>query len=277
MRMRLAASVTAILLATAVHAGAADVYQTYEPNPAPPAPAAYDYGDADLVFELGIGGAVQPEYLSSDNYMAAVFGIASVEYVNIPGIGSFGGRDGRGFSIGPSINYIGDRKPSDFPDLAGLDPLDDTYELGVKIGYEWENAEVYGAVRYAFNGAEGFTGDIGANLIARPTDRLLLKAGPTATFGDSDYVGDFFSVSPAEFVNSGGRFSVYDADGGFTSVGIAAEARYEIFTDYFVTADASWDRLVGDAADSPITTQAGDKDQYYFGLGVSKRFSLDLW
>ncbi|EAU41554.1 hypothetical protein FP2506_14014 [Fulvimarina pelagi HTCC2506] len=277
MRMRLAASVTAILLATIIQAGAADVYAPYEPNPVPPVPAAYDYGDTDFVFELGVGGAIQPEYLSSDDYLVSAYPILSVEYLSLPGLGSFGGRDGRGLSIGPSFNYVGERDPAEFRDLRGLDPVDETYELGIKAGYEWDYAEIYGAVRYAFNGAEGFTGDIGANLIARPTEQLVLKAGPTATFADSDYADDYFSVSPDEFARSNGRFDVYDADGGFTSVGVKAEARYEIFTDYFVSADASWNRLVGDAADSPITKKAGDEDQYYFGLGVSKRFSLDLW
>ncbi|WP_322185109.1 MipA/OmpV family protein [Fulvimarina sp. 2208YS6-2-32] len=272
--MRFAVTVATFVLAAAMPAMAQDVYAPYDPNPAPPVVAADDYGATDFVFELGIGGAVQPEYLGSDDYMAALYGIASVEYVNIPGIGSFGGRDGRGFSIGPSVNYVGER---DFSDLRGLDPVDATYELGLRAGYEWDHAEVYGSVRYAFGGAEGFVGDIGANLIARPTEQLSLKVGPTATIASSDYNASYFSVSPREFLRSNGRFDVYNAGGGFQSVGVAGEARYEVFTDYFVTADASWDRLVDDAGDSPVVTKAGDEDQYYFGLGISKRFSLDLF
>ncbi|RFC63162.1 MipA/OmpV family protein [Fulvimarina endophytica] len=274
MRLNLTASLAAIVLAGAMPAAAQDVYAPYEPNPAPPVAAAYDYGDTDFVFELGIGVAAQPDYLGSDNYMASIYGFGSVEYLNIPGLGAFGGRDGRGFSIGPSFNYVGER---DSNDLAGIDGVDATYELGLRAGYEWDNAEVYGALRYGLGGAEGLTGDIGANLIARPTDRLRLKAGPVATFADADYNDAYFSVSPREFVNSGGRFAAYDAGGGFNSVGIHGEARYEIFTDYFVNLDASWNRLVGDAGDSPIVKVAGDDDQYYIGLGVSKRFSLDLF
>lgn len=274
MHLRFAASALAILLATALPAGAADVYAPYDPNPAEPAPAAYDYGDTDFVFELGLGGAYQPDYLGSDDYEGSLYPIFSVEYLNLPGLGSFGGRDGRGFSIGPSFKYIGER---DGGDLFGLDKVDDTYEIGLKASYTWDYAEVYGAVRYAFGGAEGVTGDIGANLIVRPTDRIELKAGPTASLASSDYMGDYFSVSPEEFLRSGGRFDVYEADGGFQSVGVKASARYEVITDWFVTADASWERLVGDAGDSPVVTKAGDDDQFYFGLGLSKRFSLDLF
>ena len=133
-----------------------------------------------------------------------------------------------------------------------------------------------GAVRYAFGGADGFVGDIGANLIARPTERLVLKAGPTASFASSDYMDSYFGVSARESAASGFRLGAYDPDGGFKSVGVAASARYEIFTDWFINADAKYDRLVGDAEDSPLV-QAGDENQYFFGLGVSKRFSLDLW
>lgn len=277
MRIRTAASALALLLATSLSAAAADaVYAPYDPAPAPLVPAANDYGDTDFVFELGISGIVSPEYLGSDEYQINPSPIISVEYLNLPGIGSFGGKDGLGLSIGPSFDYIGDRDASDYSELTGLDDLDATYELGLKASYEWQSAEVYGAVRYAFGGADGFVGDIGANLIARPTERLVLKAGPTASFASSDYMDSYFGVSARESVASGFRLGAYDPDGGFKSVGVAASARYEIFTDWFINADAKYDRLVGDAKDSPIV-QAGDENQYFFGLGVSKRFSLDLW
>ncbi|MEH6719197.1 MAG: MipA/OmpV family protein [Aurantimonas endophytica] len=276
MRILTAATGLALLVGSSLGAAAADVYAPYDPNPATPAPAAYDYGDTDFVFILGIGGIVLPEFEGAEDYEIRPQAIVSVEYLSIPGLGAFGGPDGRGFSIGPSFNYVGERDSSDFDELDGLDDVDDTFEAGVKASYEWEHAEIYGAVRYAFGGAEGVVGDIGANLIARPTERLVLKAGPTASFASSDYMDAYFGVTTSESFNTGGRLAPYDPDGGFKSVGVAASARYEVFTDWFVNADASYDRLVGDAKDSPIV-EAGDANQFTFGLGISKRFSLDLW
>ena len=95
MRIRTAASALALLLATSLSAVAADnVYAPYDPAPAPLAPAANDYGDADFVFELGVSGIVSPEYLGSDEYQINPSPIISVEYLNLPGIGSFTVVDG---------------------------------------------------------------------------------------------------------------------------------------------------------------------------------------
>ena len=277
MRIFTVAAGLALLLGSSLGAAAADgVYASYDPDPAPLAPAAYDYGATDFVFVLGIGGIVVPQFDGADDYELRPRPIVSVEYLSIPGLGAFGGKDGRGLSIGPSFGYVGERDASDFDGLAGLDDVDATYELGVKASYEWEHAEVYGAVRYAFGGAEGIVGEVGANLIARPTERIVLKAGPTASFASSDYMDAYFGVTTSEAFNSDGRLSAYDSDGGFKSVGVAASARYEIFTDWFVNADASYERIVGEAEDSPIV-KAGSADQFTFGLGISKRFSLDLW
>lgn len=277
MIVRIGALALALVFGSSLAATAADhVAGPYDPNPAPLAPAAYDYGDADFVFELGISGFVSPEYEGSNEYQITPVPIVSIEYLSIPGIGAFGGKDGRGFSIGPSFGYTGERKASDFPELTGLNDVDATYELGLKASYEWENAEIYGAARYAFGGGEGLVGDIGANLIARPTERLILKAGPTASFASSDYMDAYFGVTTSEAFASGGRFTTYAPEGGFKSVGVAASARYEVVPDWFLNADASYERLIGDAKDSPIV-KAGDENQYTFGLGISRRFSLDLF
>ena len=276
--VRIAASALTIVFAANLSALAADAAPiTYDPAPAPMVPATVDYAGVDFVFELGVQGIVMPEYLGSEDYQISPSAIFSIEYVNLPGIGSFGGPDGLGFSIGPSFKYQPERDSSDYPGLRGIDDIDATYELGIKADYEWENFQVSGDVRYALGGGDGFVGDFGASLIARPLDRrLVLKLGPTVSLASSDYMDTYFGVSARESFNTGGRLAAYSPDGGFKSVGVAASAKYEIFTDYFINADAKYDRLVGDAADSPIV-KAGDENQYYFGLGVSHRFSLDLF
>lgn len=278
MTVSVATSALAILLGSSLATLAADnVSVPYETDPAPLEPAKVDYAGADFVFELGVQGIVEPEYLGSKDYQIAPSPIFSVEYVNLPGLGSFGGPDGLGFSIGPSFSYQPKRKSSDYSSLRGLDDIDASYELGLKADYEWENFQVYGDVRYALGGAKGFVGDFGAYFIARPLNRrLVLKLGPTLSLASSDYMDTYFGISPRESVNTGGRIAAYSPGGGFKSVGAAASAKYEIFTDYFISADAKYDRLVGDAADSPIV-KAGNANQYYFGLGVSHRFSLDLF
>lgn len=238
--------------------------------------------NADLIVELGVGGRVRPRYLGADEYIVTPFPIISVDYLSIPGLFTVGGSDRvGGLTFGPSFGLIGSRDAGDDSDLTGTRALDETYELGLRIGYEHAldpiyGVEVYGALRGAFGEARGVTGDLGVDAIARPSDILELKLGPRATFASTDYVSTYFSVSPAESAASGGRLDAFSADGGFTSVGVDASARYEFRPNWFARAEASYERLVGDAADSPIAA-VGSRDQFSVGIGLSRRFSFDIF
>ncbi len=238
--------------------------------------------NADLIIELGLGGRVRPRYLGSDEYIVTPFPVISVDYLSIPGLFTVGGSDRvGGLTFGPSFGLVGSRDAGDDSDLTGTRDLDETYELGLRVGYEYAldpvyGVEVYGALRGAFGEARGVTGDLGVDAIARPTEILELKFGPRASFASSDYVSTYFSVSPAESAASGGRLDAFEADGGFTSVGLETSMRYEFRPNWFARAEASYDRLVGDAADSPIA-EVGSRDQFTVGLGLSRRFSFDIF
>lgn len=233
--------------------------------------------EIDLIIELGFGGRVQPSYEGSEDYELSPFPVIGVGYLSVPGlftIGSVSPESG-GLSFGPSFNYTSDRDFDDDPELVGLNGVDATFEAGIRASYEWSHAEVWGEARYAFGGVEGFVGEAGINAIARPASNLELKAGPFATFASDDYVDGYFGVTPSEALATGNRVSAYDPGGGFKSVGVKATARYEFRYNWFINADASYAKLIGDVADSPIVL-SGDNDQFSFGLGISRRFSLDL-
>ena len=237
--------------------------------------------NSDLVIEIGAGVLAQPAFEGADEYIASPFPIISVEYLSLPGLFDIGGGPKRAFSIAPSFRYLDERNEDKYSKLEGTRSIDETYELGLRAGYEFAlnettGLEFYGAARGAFGGADGFVGDLGADFIAHPTTDLELKIGPKTSFASADYMDTYFSVSPSESLDSNGRFDAFEADGGFKSVGAAASARYEFRPDWFINSEASYDRLVGDAADSPIV-DAGSKDQFTVGIGLSRRFSLDLF
>jgi outer membrane scaffolding protein for murein synthesis (MipA/OmpV family) len=236
----------------------------------------------DLVIELGVGGEVQPRYPGARDLLFSPYPIVSMSYLRLPGLFEFGGGPKTAFSIGPSFRIIGERDPADEPGLAGTRKLDATYEAGIKAGYEFNfdpiyGAEVIGEVRGAFGEASGVVGTVGADMIARPMPLLELRLGPRANLASSDYMGTYFSVSPGESVDSGGRLDAYDAGGGLYSVGLKASARYEFKPTWFLNANAGYERFVGDAKDSPIVSTVGDANQFTVGLGISKQFSLDLF
>ncbi|WP_274628133.1 MipA/OmpV family protein [Arvimicrobium flavum] len=234
--------------------------------------------DVDVVIELGLGGIIRPEYEGSEDYEVFPWPLIGFGYLVIPGLFAIGSPEAQagGFAVGPSFNYSSDRDFNDDPDLVGLDDVDAAFEAGLRASYEWTNAEIWGEARYAFGGAEGVVGEFGVNAVARPTPELELKLGPFATAASADYLGTYFGVSAQESANTGFRVDAFDPDGGFKSVGIKGVARYEFRPTWFLNAEATYSRLVGDAADSPIV-KAGTEDQFSFGLGISKRFSFDLF
>ncbi|KQQ80666.1 MipA/OmpV family protein [Aureimonas sp. Leaf324] len=276
MTHRLLAGLLAATVLSAAPALAAD-YETVDTSEVAIA------NNADLIIELGAGISTQPAYEGADDYDISGYPIVSLQYLNIPGLFAIGSPEEKqgGLRIGPSFRFIDKRSADDYPELNGTLALDRSYQLGLRAGYEFPvydtlNIEVYGEARYAFNEGEGFVGGAGIDFISRPTEQWEFKLGPRTTFADSNYNSTYFSVRPLESIASGGRLAAYDAGGGFKSVGAAASARYEFRPDWFLNANAAYERMVGDAADSPIV-KVGSEDQFFAGFGISKRFSIDLF
>ncbi|MEM6667002.1 MAG: MipA/OmpV family protein, partial [Pseudomonadota bacterium] len=94
-------------------------------------------------------------------------------------------------------------------------------------------------------------------------------------FADDEYMDTYFGVSNAEAARS--RFTAFDAGAGIKSAGVIADTRYQWNDNWAVTAEASWHRLVGDAADSPVVDLAGEENQFTAGIGVAYRFRFDLF
>ncbi|WP_182086635.1 MipA/OmpV family protein [Aureimonas sp. ME7] len=239
--------------------------------------------NADIIIELGGGVSVEPSYEGAKDYDVSGFPIFSLQYLNIPGLFTIGSPDESqgGLRIAPSLQFMDKRNAAKYEELTGTLPLDESYQVGLRVGYEFPlydtlNAEVYGAARYAFNEGEGFVGEAGIDFISRPSEPWELKLGPRTTFADSDYMSTYFGITPLESLGSSGRLAAFQAGGGFKSVGVDASARYEFRPDWFLNANATYERLVGDAEESPIA-KVGSRDQFFAGIGLSKRFSFDLF
>lgn len=239
-----------------------------------PPPSSGPAPGTDLSLRIGIGGIVQPEWEGSDSYNVVPWPIINLEYLRLPGIGEFGGQR-RGFSIGPSFNFVSKRDQFDDPILIGLGDVDAAFEFGLKGTYEVENWGAYLAVRRGFGGHEGFVGEAVAYGILRPTDRLELRGGPEITFADSEYFDTYFSVNPVQSFLSG--LPVYSAGSGFKSVGLAGQATYSLTDKVDLQFRAGYTYLLSNAGDSPIVEIGGSRNQFMVGAGVSYRIDLDLF
>ena len=227
-----------------------------------------------LQFTLRGGVAVQPEFPGADEHrlgpdLGFSFGALRV--------GRFGIGDPEpdlvqtGLGLRGSFRYVGERDSSEFEDLRGLDDVDDAIELGVGLVYRRDAYQVYGDLRYGLTGHEALVGEVGADVFIRPTDRLTLNAGPRVFFAEDEYAQEYFGVSRGEAAASG--LDAFEADGGALSAGLEIGAQYRISDDWGIEGAVTYDRLLNDAEDSPIT-EAGSADQYGVRVGVTRRITF---
>ncbi|MDU8912945.1 MipA/OmpV family protein [Aestuariicoccus sp. MJ-SS9] len=230
--------------------------------------------DRAFIFSLRGGIAAVPEYFGSDTLALGPDVGFSFHYLSLGNGRSFGDpdpwADSTGLSFGGSLRYIAPRSEDDYSELAGLDDIDAALELGVSVSYATRNFETFGALRRGFGGHEGWVAELGADVIARPTDRLRLTAGPRLLWGDDSYTGTYFGVTGTE---ASAALPAYDPDGGLVSAGIELGARYQINEDWGLEGAITWDTFVGDAQDSPIVRQ-GATDQWGVRLGVTRVFRI---
>jgi MipA family protein len=272
MSTRLATAALALLSVTGAPVLAAGLSETSaQPDiiAAAPAPATPKF-----VFTLRGGVAASPEYFGSDDYQAGPDLGFRFNYLALGKGRSLGNPDpwaeSLGLSAGGSFRFIQERKTSDFNELAGLNDIDAAAELGVSVRYGTESFAAFGEVRRGFGGHEGWVGEVGADAIIRPSDRLRLTVGPRLLFGDETYSNTYFGVTAPE---ASAALPVYDLDGGMVSAGIEFGARYQINDVWGLEGAVTWERFSDDVADSPIVKQGSD-EQWGIRLGVTRVFSI---
>ncbi|MDJ1159383.1 MipA/OmpV family protein [Chelatococcus sp. SYSU_G07232] len=253
-------------------AQAADPFFTTQPL-SPQAPPTNEW-----IVTLRAGGKVLPRFEGSDRYGVFPSGGLNIQRVGAPwrfsapddGFG-FALLDAGGFRIGPVARYSTGRYLSDDRRLYGLDKIDWSVEPGVFVEYyPVDNLRARMEIRHGINGHDGFVGNAAIDLIHR-FDRFTLSGGPRLALGDSNYMDTMFGVSAREAAVNG-RVIPFKANGGVKSLGASAALSYAWSEEWTTTVHGGYDRLVGDAADSPITRAFGSRDQFSFGLSAAYSF-----
>jgi MipA family protein len=69
---------------------------------------------------------------------------------------------------------------------------------------------------------------------------------------------------------------VFNAKGGAHSYGAGAQVSYRINPQWEVHSYIEYERLLGDAASSPLVTLRGSPNQTTFGIGASYSFDIKI-
>ncbi len=260
-------------------AGAADL-----PGPDPVAPAAPAVAPAPVPFgwivTIGVEGRVVPGWDGAplDRVSLTGFPMIDIRRAGTPPR-FFNARDGFGIGllelgglrIGPVAKLKFGRKASDFAELQGLGDVGFAAELGGFAEYwfaPWLRARA--EVRQGLGGHHGIVSDINADLVV-PVGRVVLSGGPRLTLASAAALAPYFSITPAQALASG--LPVFDARGGVRSFGAGAQARVFWSSEWTTHAFIEYERLVGDAANSPLVAQRGSADQLTYGAGLTYSFT----
>ncbi|MGB3243474.1 MAG: MipA/OmpV family protein [Sulfitobacter sp.] len=237
---------------------------------------AFTAAAQDRYFNFALRGGISaaPSYPGSDSYSVGpdlAFKFGALKLGSIDAGNGIGEIPDNGFSYGGAFRVIGDRKVKDNPELAGLDDIDYAVELGIGVTYRETNWLAFGELRKAFGGSHGVTGTLGADMIFRPDDRWTISAGPRINLGDTDYAQTYYGV-PGSSTSS---FAPFNPGGGVLGAGFEVQATYELNNNWALEGAITYQKLLNDAADSPITmSTTGSDDQLSLRLGLSRAFTL---
>ncbi|HYW14614.1 MAG TPA: MipA/OmpV family protein [Allosphingosinicella sp.] len=174
-----------------------------------------------------------------------------------------------GFQFGPALNFEGSRKAQDVG--AALDKVPFTFEAGAFVQYAFSPKFRFRTeLRKGLGGHEGWTGQAGADFVARNGDDWLFSVGPRVTWSNARYHRAYFGVTPAESVRTG--LAAYRPGGGIQAVGATAGFLTQLSKRFGIYSYAKYDRLVGDSADSPVVRTFGSRDQLSGGLALTYTF-----
>jgi outer membrane protein len=174
------------------------------------------------------------------------------------------------FSGGVIVRGRSSRKAKD--DLRGVHKVDFALEPGVYLeAWPAEGFRLHGELRRGVTGNQAWSGDVAADLVS-DDGKWVVSAGPRVHLGDSRFTRTYFDVTPADAAGSPFGLTPFAASGTFVSWGALASAEYRWSPRLSVLADMRYDRLTGDAADSPIVAKIGSANQVRGSIGVRYRF-----
>jgi outer membrane protein len=224
-----------------------------------------------------ISARISPDYLGSKSYSLGPGGSLALRK---PGAeSSFHAPDDS-----PSLHLLGNKTFSagvvlrgrssrdDKGVLAGVHKLRFALEPGVYA--EWWPADgfrLHSEVRRGVMGNSAWSGDVSADLV-HDDPKWVLSLGPRLHLGDPRFTQTYFDITAADAARSPIGLSPFTAHRTYVAAGGFASAEYRWSRRWSLLADAGYQRLLGDAADSPIVARVGSPNQFTGSVGVRYSF-----
>jgi outer membrane scaffolding protein for murein synthesis (MipA/OmpV family) len=228
---------------------------------APAAPAREAPRDWDIT--LGLGAAMRPTFEGSDRYTATPLPLLSVRWRDTISIGD-GGLSTywhhKRFRIGGGLTFDSGRKDHGSGGIfeSGDDRLKGLGTINAALGFRGfvsyglgpANFEL-SATKFTGSQNDGVLASFGVSAPLPLTKRLIVMPHIRASWASADTMQTYFGVTPVQAAAS--IFPAFNARSGPRDVRGGANLIYRLNAHWFLDADTSVTRLLGDAAKSPIS------------------------
>ncbi|SFK16005.1 MipA/OmpV family protein [Caulobacter sp. UNC279MFTsu5.1] len=247
-------------------------------GPALAAPAA---SDAPLQVAVGAGALYRPDYPGSDDYKVRPLPFVVLRYERAGYTIVVGGggavvdvaRDPR-LVFGPLLHYRLGRHDVSDPVVRKLPELDDAVEAGVRLTYSGDlgGGRLVAGVDYLHDVSGTHQGQtLQASLsFERPlSPRVVLGARGALTYADRDFMRSYYGVDGRAEPSGLPR---YAPDPGLQAGEVGLSLRWSLDPRWSVIGSAAYERLMDEAAGSPLVRLRGSRNQTSLALGVVRRF-----
>jgi outer membrane protein len=231
---------------------------------------------------VGVGGEYKPDFEGAKRNT-----LSPVPIFSIRRAGSTeqfrGPRDGASIALiafgdlraGPVGKFVASRKANSYSELNGLGDVNAAIELGGFVEYfpvDWFRARV--ELRQGFGGHHGVVADVSADVIVPVMQRFTVSGGPRFTWESTNATSPYFGIDAVQAMATG--LPAFNAKGGAHSIGAGAQVSYRINPQWEVHSYIEYERLLGDAAASPLVTLRGSPNQTTIGIGASYSFDVKI-
>ena len=237
--------------------------------------------------KIGVGVSMSPDYEGSDDTEAgpALFGSYqwdSGRYVALGGTSEAGkalrvkanllsDAQSQTWELGPVLQYRMERDDVDNSRVDRMKKVDSATELGAFVGFR--NGPWAASLTFAADVSdehEGSVTELAGSYRLPVNDAFSLRFGASVSYADSDYMDAYFGVDSKNVGRSG--FSNYSADSGIKDYGLSVSAEYALNQSWGLQGGINYFRLTGDAEDSPLVDDVGDKNQLSASVAVTYTF-----
>jgi MipA family protein len=183
--------------------------------------------------------------------------------------------DDANWRVGPLLRYRAVRD-NDVEDkvVRQMDKVDSAIEAGVFLQYKLPLSNIPlhqltfgGDVEGGKNGTEAHL----SMMYFQPLSKTLIaNVGLGMSYGNNEYMKNYFGVTSANDIAVIG--SAYKASSGVSGWNIPFGLSTFVSDEWVVSVGGRYERLTGDAKDSPIVDKHGDANQWIGGLGLAYVF-----